>query len=624
MSPTPAPRPEPDDETTRTADGPDTDRAPSPGPPVDRRGAFARGLFHAGLLAALGATAWQEWGADGSSPVAPLPPFGVILVLYGVLVFFVLFLEHSGSSRFPWARYVAAAVVTTAMAVLFLPLEAFAWTAASELSGVHRPSVARPVFWVGSCAAAVGSWIMVFRRPTGAAPARSWSAGAQVLGAAALVPVLLVVSAASFHRPVVHHTASAPGAAPPTPTGVESMAWEWTPDRGSVWEVLTGTHGPILRLVDGLVALDGSDGRELWSARFPGQFEDGTGIFEGGRWAYDVRGRSGGDARVRVIDTATGEFVIDGAPFAEENAFVDGATERFLLPSERPGELFMVSGEEGGGAERSTSWVTVTDTRTGEDLWTRESGVSDEGLCHFGEEHLFRDDVLWVARMCADPAYFDGDDVEGSVRIGFSGLDPLTGETLHEHLWEHEDQDEPWERFGFRVSGAWEDGDDILLTVQDGMGSFLVADLRTGEGGFVQGDLPDTRENVLWEVDREELVYTGRKPLGDFEVNGPDVVFSRLPVDPGPAVTIDAAVPFPHPEGGRNEASHAMVAGPTGLVVWPSPSGGEGEWELHAVPLDEPQGEATTVLTGTGTFRGGVVAPGAVVLAFSDRVIGVR
>jgi hypothetical protein len=101
------------------------------------------------------------------------------------------------------------------------------------------------------------------------------SAGGGVL-AGALTAVLLAILAGAgvAHRagPEVEHTTHDPADPPPAlPASVDEVAWTWhPPDDLDAQEALPSAHGVIIRLGDGVLALDGRTGEEQWRYRRPG------------------------------------------------------------------------------------------------------------------------------------------------------------------------------------------------------------------------------------------------------------------------------------------------------------------------------------------------------------------
>ncbi|MBR8743327.1 hypothetical protein [Nocardiopsis sp. MG754419] len=619
MSPTTASTPDPDDidGVEGEAADPVTTTPPSPG---DRWSAFARGLVHAGLLAATAATVVREFEEPAS--VESVPPFFVALVVL-LLIGACFTGTPQREVRSLRLRNALLAVVATAGTVLFIPLEAFAWTLTFTQEPIHTPSIAPSMLWIGVAAVATGAWIGALRDRPGPVPIGGRGVGAVVLGVVVLGVVVL-----SFHRPVVHRWDEDPGIAAPVPAQAQEVVWEWDADGSTVRVVHSGTHGPIVDVSDGLVALAGSDGRESWTYRLPGQVIDHTGTLSGGRWAYMVQSTPEDEARVWIMDAGTGELAIEDELFPADGWYQFGATERISFSPESPDDLLVASATPsdsalGGG---STS-IAVADARTGDDLWSKVSEENDEALCHFGENPVLRDEVLLVARLCADASFFDEEDSHGRgvpVQVGYAVLDPLTSEVLHERLWEYEDNDRPWSMWSFGISRVETDGDGLLLALQGGGGSALVVDVATDEGRFVPPHSRETGGGSVTGLTREATTRAVRTEERDEGRNVIEILFARAGEGGDPEVTTTTRAPdVGTPDDDVRDWS--AVVGDTGLVMWDARGFGDEDqnWELHAVSLLEPPQETTTVLTGRGSVADPVVAPGAVVLALSDRVIGI-
>ncbi|MBR8740613.1 PQQ-binding-like beta-propeller repeat protein [Nocardiopsis sp. MG754419] len=609
MSLTPTPRADPDDSDEEAPADLD-DSAEVPGGRRDWWGAFASGLFHTGFLAALAVSAWEGFAL-----------FWVVLVVYVVLLAVLLTSGSDDTARRRHAKYAGAGLTVTLVIILIVPLDVALRLAGRE--GLQASLMS--VFWVGgSLGLASGAWIMGFRQPTGSGPARSLPVLGRTAGAATLIPAVLVAMALPIDDTFAQRTTADPGPASAPPADPREEIWEWAPDRRAVREVFTGSHGPVVVVADGLVGLDGTDGRELWSVRFPGQETGRSGTFDEGRSVYHIRSSSHGEQRLWVLDASTGESRVDDAPYAAQDITIEGGTERFLLTSERPDDLLLSTlSPYADLAPGEPTRVAVTDTRTGEELWAREAEEIDGTLCHYGEDPVFRDDLLFVARMCAAPGVFDREGPQGRVQVGFAALDPLSGETRQEVLWDHEERDASLLIRSFRVGGTRTVDEDTLLVMEDDRDFLHLADVDAGRGRSAHGDFPETTENALADVDREELVYEGRRPLGISGEPGSDVVLTRIPLDGEPSVATTLPAPAAHQEAETEGHHHALLSGRTGLVLWAPPQGREGPWELHSVSLTDTEPRPTRLLGGTGIVQGTVMAPGAVALALSDRVIGI-
>ncbi|MFY7069235.1 PQQ-like beta-propeller repeat protein [Nocardiopsis changdeensis] len=201
---------------------------------------------------------------------------------------------------------------------------------------------------------------------------------------------------------MVDHTVAAtvPGTAPPVPARAAEVAWSWTPPGdGAVVDVLPGTLGPVVVLDDGVVALDGATGGELWRYRLRGA-DARASVHGGGTRVHvahgdpDDPGRTGALAWVE-LDTARGATV---------EAFTtppppDGADARVLAAG--PGTL-VYSWQEGDGPPR----ISARDTSGFREEWSftvpeRPGRVCGPRREWDADNTLRTPDVFLVAYACA-------------------------------------------------------------------------------------------------------------------------------------------------------------------------------------------------------------------------------
>lgn len=125
-----------------------------------------------------------------------------------------------------------------------------------------------PHIWLAMCAFALGTvfMLLVWRAPN----PRPFGRSMTLLGAGALAVVVLGATIVLLVPREQHRVAGELGEPAPVPSKVSRVGWEWQPSQGaSVAEVRAGSHGPLVRLMDGVVALDGKSGEQLWSYRRP-------------------------------------------------------------------------------------------------------------------------------------------------------------------------------------------------------------------------------------------------------------------------------------------------------------------------------------------------------------------
>ncbi|MDT0330577.1 hypothetical protein [Nocardiopsis lambiniae] len=169
--------------------------------------------------------------------------------------------------------------------------------------------------WAGLSAAGAGVLLVV----AGLRRMRSLPARRSLVPAAAGLACALIagfgVRALTLSLAVEHTLAeSVPDTAPPIPAEVTTTAWTRTlPGDDTLVRVVPGTLGPIVVLDDGVVALDGITGDELWRYRLRGADARAT-VYGGGTRIHIAHGdpddpdRTGASTWVE-LDTARGGTV---------------------------------------------------------------------------------------------------------------------------------------------------------------------------------------------------------------------------------------------------------------------------------------------------------------------------
>ncbi|WP_116245832.1 PQQ-binding-like beta-propeller repeat protein [Nocardiopsis sp. FIRDI 009] len=164
-----------------------------------------------------------------------------------------------------------------------------------------------------------------------------------------------------------------------------------------------GPLGPLLVLDDGVVALDGTSGEELWSYRHP--YSDvSVQVIDGGATALVTRQPAAdrfGDRRVTELDTATGGIraktsVLSHGPETEDIriSLLDGTSDLRLYAWTEPGERPRIS------ARRS---------ETSDEMWSFTLPENDGRVCAIlggwdtERNALLVENRLVVLHACADP-----------------------------------------------------------------------------------------------------------------------------------------------------------------------------------------------------------------------------
>ncbi|MBE3001228.1 hypothetical protein IDM40_21395 [Nocardiopsis sp. HNM0947] len=169
-----------------------------------------------------------------------------------------------GGYRFGMSCAIGAGLLAVWMA---FPQDTFAATTDSRWS--FEPSPPAVHLWLVACAIVIGCALVL--SGSGRADPRPFRWSTLFSGAGALAVVLAGALVAQLVVPWVPHREGGAESAPaPVPAEVSGEGWSWRPpmDTG-IDGVREGPHGPIVLLGDGAVALDGTDGTELWSYRRP-------------------------------------------------------------------------------------------------------------------------------------------------------------------------------------------------------------------------------------------------------------------------------------------------------------------------------------------------------------------
>ncbi|OKI16964.1 hypothetical protein A6A08_06745 [Nocardiopsis sp. TSRI0078] len=298
--------------------------------------------------------------------------------------------------------------------------------------------------WIGVCLVTLGMALVLCLAAV--LPLHRWKRvlAGLVAGTLAVALVWALTPILTRFLLVEHTVAEAAGEPAPVPTTVSRVGWTWQPEH-PVLDVERGSHGPIVRYADGLVALDGTTGEELWTYRLPYARQVETGVFAGqDRYAYLLHiaeAQPEPETRAMVVlDAATGEVIHD-APMPElaQEGEEELANIHYLAPNVR---VFLVY--EGG-----QPLVVAHATDSTERLWEFALDTPDGHLCLWGNDGGVRGygDRVLVARLCLeDPeveynlsaALADMDVPAGAVESVIA-LDATTGEQVWRHEWTPDD-----------------------------------------------------------------------------------------------------------------------------------------------------------------------------------------
>lgn len=288
-----------------------------------RPGALRNALtwFGAGLVA--GALLWlivvalaYGGGAFGGSF------WWVISALVGVLALVLVLDRRDDSEEATTSRYVFRMVplagVGLLTAALTFPRDSF--EATTRGAWAFEPSPTEVHLWAVTCAIGLGCALLLFclRRPDPRPLLRSLP----FAGTGALAVALTGTLVGTLLLPWVPQQVADDLADPaPIPANVTRMGWEWRPPMGAeVTDVLPGSHGPLVLLRDGAVALDGTDGAELWSYRHPYDPVDDVWVHEENVYVqHQVGTDDGGEDLFETValDSATGEVLDEDSDAVE-------------------------------------------------------------------------------------------------------------------------------------------------------------------------------------------------------------------------------------------------------------------------------------------------------------------
>ena len=326
-------------------------------------------------------------------------------------------------------RMVPLAVVGSSVAVLTFPRDSF--EATTRGAWAFAPSPAEVHLWVATGAIGLGCALLLFglRRPDPRPLLRSLPFAGTGTLAMALTGTLI----GTVLLPWVPHQVADDLVDPAAiPANITRVGWEWRPPMGAeVTDVLPGSHGPLVLLRDGAVALDGTDGAELWSYRHPYDPVDDVWVHEEN---VHVRHQVGTDEsgedlfQVVALDSTTGDVLDEDSDAAQPlggGVWEHGRellAEALDLPEGCEVSQHLVQDQLLIGAlhcpeDPDTDTIVAVDPRSNTEVWRTEWDAPPET----NDPRPIETPTAWEGR----PIVVD-DGPEGRTIV----LDPATGEEL--------------------------------------------------------------------------------------------------------------------------------------------------------------------------------------------------
>lgn len=258
------------------------------------------------------------WAYGGERRPEETGGWWVLSLLVALLVLARGVAWRRGGPAVETGRYLSWMGVATGLgllaALLSFPRDALEATTRGPWAFAPAPFAVH--LWLVACAVGSGCVLMLLGRCS--PDPRPLHRSLPFLGAGALAAPLAGVLVARFLVPwVPHHVADGLGDPAPVPAEVSEAGWEWRSPMGTeVDSVYPGSHGPLVLLHDGAVALDGGTGEELWSYRRPHDrvrdvwaadgrvhVRHGAGTDDSGEQAWEAV----------VLDAGTGEVLEEGS-----------------------------------------------------------------------------------------------------------------------------------------------------------------------------------------------------------------------------------------------------------------------------------------------------------------------
>ncbi|MFE1102513.1 hypothetical protein ACFW4K_18505 [Nocardiopsis alba] len=311
-------------------------------------------------------------------------------------------------------------------------------------------------------------------------------------------------------------------AEPEVPETVTSLGWTWeSPEEANVVEVGALSTGPLVTVSDGIIALRGDTGEELWRYRRLGERVTDVNVTSDGERVVMAYADGDPDEETGIspqelvlLDASTG--AVDGTHTAE---FFLGRGSFFPLP--RNLDLLSDVGRIDHREEDEGSALVSSDLETGEEMW-RISSV--EGAGHEGRTLRFENvrtlgGVVVVSGLLMDETIESYDEtlVDQDHTFLLLGLDSGTGE----ELWRHEADLFSNLDLSSSKLGVWPEHEAVAAVARS-QGLEWILDPVTGEPlteeeFFLESDVSVigawadglVTERVLWEErsDLEEREY---------------------------------------------------------------------------------------------------------------------
>ncbi|MDA2809465.1 PQQ-binding-like beta-propeller repeat protein [Nocardiopsis sp. RSe5-2] len=425
-------------------------------PIPDALGTIGWGLLTGGvLLAVVALFRLGAMGSDGPTTAAGLPSWWAAVLLGAIAALVTPRWSKEAAKGPPDGRW-SHAVLLGVVALLSLyasysgfPTDAFWATAPSgeEYSAVPiRVSIwaAPTVMMLGELLAAASP-----HRPQVRAPRRFLPLLA--VGLALAVAAEIALRTAALHQPVDYVAAApVPEVGPAVPTEVNQVGWSWeAPADARLEAVRPGLFGPLLLFEDGVVALDGTTGQELWHYREPYRDVVEVSVTDDGATAVVAslpKGQPSGDQTVTEIATRSGkiarESVLDS--WIADAALEDAGFEFFgRTPHTR---LFF-----GSVDGKSARW-SARSADTGEEVWSftvpEEEGRAcvQDGPWTSGRNFLVVENRVLFLYACVDKntgtpswhtdPWVPNDDPDNPPILNIVAKNADTGKTAWERTWE--------------------------------------------------------------------------------------------------------------------------------------------------------------------------------------------
>ncbi|MBC6461252.1 PQQ-binding-like beta-propeller repeat protein [Actinomadura sp. HBU206391] len=400
------------------------------------------GWFGSGILSAgTAATGWGylAWDSLPGGPAGPPTPVtlalaGGVAPLAGLLIAVVRVRRAAapaaGGDRLMKDRHEHRLASAVALArgwaftsvVILGSLAAYAWVRVwrAFAGGLPEPAVAGVA--VGLTAMVAGLVLLAVAMPDVTRRPSARGAAALAGGFVSVASVVLATLVAVTLLPVDAVTAARSGESAPVPTSVGKVGWRWqAPDGDRVREVARAGAGAVVRIGDGVVALDTRSGRERWHYRRPRAqtvqlfaAPDGSTVMvtflPGGS-------TSGKKVRAVVLDAQTGEV-------RSEHSRTGGAGGR-IWPVALSSRGLVAEGERG---------FVGRDLDTMETTW-RYSAPEGCAVPRLRSHGALRD-VFAVVTYCAEGLDEDGPDENTPMELTVVavGLDPRDGS----EVWRYE------------------------------------------------------------------------------------------------------------------------------------------------------------------------------------------